>query len=163
MATTTPQLVLRKPASTDLVNVTTDISDNMDKLDAASQKVLGIAQVTGNQSGISGDTDLVGVTVTVTVGASRRIKVTSEVTVGATVTDDQAMLRIKEGATTLVEREGKVTSGRGKHIIATAWLTPTAGSHTYKASLQRVLGTGTLSAANALAPSTLVVEDMGAV
>lgn len=35
MATTTPHLSLRKPASSDVVNVTTDISDNMDKLDTA--------------------------------------------------------------------------------------------------------------------------------
>lgn len=35
MATTTATLGLRKPATTDTVNVTTDISDNMDLLDAA--------------------------------------------------------------------------------------------------------------------------------
>lgn len=34
MATTTPNLSLRKPAGADNVNVVTDIGDNMDKLDA---------------------------------------------------------------------------------------------------------------------------------
>lgn len=36
MATTTTKLGLRKPATTDNVNVTTDIGDNMDKIDAAT-------------------------------------------------------------------------------------------------------------------------------
>lgn len=35
MATTTTRLSLRKPATSDLVNVTTDISNNMDTIDAA--------------------------------------------------------------------------------------------------------------------------------
>ena len=35
MATNTPVYQLRKPAGTDLVNVTSDISDNMDKIEAA--------------------------------------------------------------------------------------------------------------------------------
>jgi hypothetical protein len=35
MATTTTNLGLRKPATTDVVNVSTDINDNMDKIDAA--------------------------------------------------------------------------------------------------------------------------------
>lgn len=34
MATSTPHLLLRKPAPSDLANVTTDLSDNMDKIDA---------------------------------------------------------------------------------------------------------------------------------
>jgi hypothetical protein len=34
MATSTTKLLLRKPATTDLVNVTTDISDNMDLIDS---------------------------------------------------------------------------------------------------------------------------------
>lgn len=121
------------------------------------------ALVTTTQSGISGEADLTNVTVAPTVGTSRRVRVTCEVTVGATVTDDQAMLRIKEGATTLVEREAKVTAGRGVVIIATAWLTPTAGVHTYKATLARVVGTGTLSAGSANAPSAMSVEDVGGV
>lgn len=36
MATTTPRLVLRKPATSDIVNVVSDINDNMDKIDAAT-------------------------------------------------------------------------------------------------------------------------------
>lgn len=35
MATSTPNLALRKPEGTDLVNVLADVSDNMDKIDAA--------------------------------------------------------------------------------------------------------------------------------
>lgn len=53
MATTSPKLSLRKPATTDLVSVTTDISENMDKLDAplyigaAGDDVIG-TKVTGD-------------------------------------------------------------------------------------------------------------------
>ncbi len=34
MATSTPHLLLRKPAASDLANVTTDLSENFDKIDA---------------------------------------------------------------------------------------------------------------------------------
>lgn len=41
MATITTKLGLRKPAGADNVNVTTDISDNMDKIDAAFSGIVG--------------------------------------------------------------------------------------------------------------------------
>lgn len=45
MATNTPNLDLRKPDVADDVNVTTDISENMDKIDAGYGDVLAAAQV----------------------------------------------------------------------------------------------------------------------
>lgn len=119
------------------------------------------AQVATSQTGISAETDLTGVTVPATVGTSRRIKVVAEVTIGATVSNDAAVLRIKEGATVLRKREGNVVAGRGLVMHAEVWLTPTAGAHTYKASLERSVGTGTLSVAGTDADSLMSVDDMG--
>lgn len=45
MATTTTKLGLRKPAGTDLINVTTDISDNMDLIDAFLQSLVPLGVV----------------------------------------------------------------------------------------------------------------------
>lgn len=54
MATTTTNLGLRKPATTDLVNVTTDLSDNFDLIDAALVKVTANRQ-TGSYTLVLGD------------------------------------------------------------------------------------------------------------
>ena len=41
MATSTPQLALRKPVGSDQVNVTTDVADNMQKIDDAFDPTSG--------------------------------------------------------------------------------------------------------------------------
>lgn len=127
----------------------------------AGGALIAPAQVATSQTGITTETSLTGLSLAVTVGASRRVRVHAEVTVGATVSGDSAMLRIKEGATILRKREGVVTSGRGLLLIATVYLTPSTGAHTYIATLERVTGTGSVSVGGTDADSLLAVEDVG--
>lgn len=80
---------------------------------------------------------------------------------------EQYLLRIKEGSTTLQEyvyifTTGSVTNtGIDFEAIVDS---PTAAAHTYKVTIARTSGAGTLSvSATATGPITLTVEDCGAV
>lgn len=124
----------------------------------------GYAQVTANQGSITTtDTDLTGLSVTVTVNSGERIKITGRITVDSTVTDDTAELHIKESTTVLTASDILCRPGSiGKTGFAQVILTPSAGSHTYKLALQRVAGTGTLTmAASSGAPAFILVEGIG--
>lgn len=50
MASTSPKLLLRKPAGTDTVNVVSDLSDNFDKIDLASGEKRRYRKADGNMS-----------------------------------------------------------------------------------------------------------------
>lgn len=127
---------------------------------------LGYAGNSSNQTGITTEVDVIGLSVTVTVAAGRRIKVHAELGVGSTIATDTIRLTLKEGGTTLQIRDvvPNVTSGTTGNIAlpATARLTPSAGSHTYKATIQRLAGSGTIVVAgNSTFPSFIQVEDIG--
>lgn len=126
---------------------------------------IGYNESTTNQGSIAGtEVDITGLTATVTVGTSRRIRITVELSLSSSVANDVPSLRIKEGTTQLQSREEHLGSvvGALAAISASVVLTPTAGSHTYKATLVRAVGTGTLVVnASATAPAFLLVEDIG--
>ncbi len=127
---------------------------------------IGYAQRTSNQGGITTEVDLTGLSVTVTTGASRRIRISVEISAASSVAGDVVSLRIKEGSTQLQSRETHLASAAGSTglCVASVVLTPTAGPHTYKAALVRAVGTGTVNtAASATAPAYILVEDIGAV
>lgn len=124
---------------------------------------LGYAQVVANQTGIGTvEVDLTSLTVTVTVGSGRRVKITGKVDLATTTgTGAQTELRIKEGATQL--QRGKIESptNTSESQEAFAILTPSAGVHTYKLSLITGNGTVTMVATSEL-PAFILVEDIGA-
>ncbi len=124
---------------------------------------IGYAEVTSSQGSIVSETDITSLTVTVTVGASRRIRVSYRGALATTIAGDTAASYIKEGATTL-------QSTHDVHMPTTAAfaaetsvvLTPTGGSHTYKIASLRATGTGTIQhTATTATPSYIVVEDIG--
>ncbi len=128
---------------------------------------LGYAQVVADQTGITTETDLTGLSVAVTVGASRRIRVTASGLVTNTVAQDEFILHIKEGATVLQRAAYDSfinATSRPVAVERSVILTPTAGAHTYKLSLLRNQGTGTLTlAAGATYPAFILCEDIGGV
>lgn len=123
----------------------------------------GYAQVTASQSGITTVTDLTGLTATVTVSAGRRIRITGSLAVGTTVANDIVRMSIKEGATVLQIRDAiGVTTTGNVNLEASIVLTPSAGSHTYKLTLERLAGTGTESiTAGTTFPNFILIEDIG--
>lgn len=120
---------------------------------------LGYAQSVTVQPGITAVVDVTGGSKTVMVGAGRRIRISGQGGASSTVADDQAIGRIKEGATELgVWLYGRLPgNGSGSAI-----LTPTAGAHTYKLTIERAAGTGTVTlGASATNPCFILVEDIG--
>jgi hypothetical protein len=126
--------------------------------------VLGYAEVTANQTGITTEADLTGLSVSVTVAAGRRIRVTGQVRYGGTTSDDVATLRIKEGTISIQTAQLLVSraTGQANPTLTTAVvLTPSAGSHTYKLSLERPIGTGNMQlVASSNSPAFILVEDI---
>ena len=126
---------------------------------------IGYVQVTASQSGISGITDLTGLSQAVTVNTSRRIKITAEGRFTSDTAGNLVGFFIREGATTLngAQIELATSGGPGaSDMTATVILTPSTGSHTYKLSLSLVDGSGTVSlSANTDNPAFLLVEDIG--
>jgi hypothetical protein len=124
---------------------------------------IGYAQATSNQGSITTAVDLTGLTVTVTVGTSRYLKITGYLSSwSSTNANAYAQLLVMESSTTLQSATGStVTIGSGTMLCAVAVLTPSSGSHTYKLQLGSVTaGTLTMSA-SATAPAYILVEDMG--
>ncbi len=120
---------------------------------------------TADQAGITAETDLVGLTTATVVGASRRVKVSFQVMLSRTVLDGYTVLRIKEGAVSFASNYvTNALAGFGDARSGFVILTPTAGAHTYKLSLERLSGTGTVaSLANAAYPANIIAEDIGGV
>lgn len=131
--------------------------------DAGGQ--LGFGAQTATQSGITAATDLTGATTTVTVGTGRRVKISAYTETTRTVADGTTRIRILEGATTLqvIDEQPNVVSD----LLSTTGmviLSPSAGAHTYKLSLERLTGTGTVgSTVGADLIAFILVEDIGAV
>lgn len=124
---------------------------------------LDYAEVAADQTGITAETDLTGLTVTVTVGTGRRIKLTAQGKLTRTVVDGQNVLAIKEGSTFLNYAMDFPSTSTPNTRICIAVTTPTAGSHTYKVTAWRNTGTGTLGLnADSNNPAFLLVEDIGA-
>lgn len=124
---------------------------------------LGYAQVTANQGPpITTEVDLTGLAVTVTVAAGRRIKITGYIGGASSVSDDVLQLAVKEGATQLNRANKGVRGGNTEHWSVIWSGTPTAGAHTYKLTLARVVGTGNVNmSAGATEPAFILVEDIG--
>lgn len=124
---------------------------------------LGWASATANQTGITTDTDLTGLTVTVTVGSNRLIKVSAMAILSRTVADGVTTLKIKQDSTLI---NGDQTTHPGTSFYQASPFAlisaPSAGSHTYKLSLERTTGTGTVAmSASATQPALILVEDLG--
>lgn len=114
-----------------------------------NSKLLGLRQMIANQGGITTVTDLTGLSVPFIVPTGRKIKAKLYVPqVFSTVASDRADIAIKEGATNIQTSYGSadVSAGGWGGVIVERVLTPTTGSHTYKATLARGAGSGTLTA-----------------
>lgn len=117
---------------------------------------LGYAEVSSNQGSITTEVDLTNLSVTVTVPTGgRKIAIRASILAQSTVAADRALLRIKESTTDLKQMYCTLPVANNVETITDAHIfTPSAGSHTYKLSLQRYSGTGTLTmvaASNAIA------------
>ncbi len=110
--------------------------------------------------------DLTSLTATVTVGTDRRIRVVGFIGVAVdTVSDTTATLHIRESSTSLQLARNRPVGNTRQAVLQAVWVgAPSAGSHTYKLSLEREVGTGTLTMhAASTNPCFILVEDIGPV
>lgn len=126
--------------------------------------VLGYAEITSGQTGISSETDLTGLSVAVDVAASRRIKITASVNIRQRTSAGIAIVRIKEGSTNLRRADNELAIDD----FATAQVTrviesPSVGSHTYKLTALTTAGTVDINADDDVThgPASILVEDIG--
>lgn len=135
-----------------------------DKMNELPKGILGYAAATSDQTGITSEADVTGLSVTVDVPAGRRLKITGFINVLVdTVSDTTASLRVKESTTQLAQSYSRpVGNSRSAGQFVMAVITPSSGSHTYKLTLQREVGTGSLTVdAAADRPCFILVEDIG--
>lgn len=127
--------------------------------DAGGQ--LGYAQVVANQTPVTAEIDLTGLSVAVTVGTGRRIKISGQ-TLWISTASATVAVEINEGVTELNEFQAHSSIiGNGFSAAPEVIVTPSAGAHTYKLTARMFGGTGTLLA-SALTPAYILVEDIGA-
>ena len=128
--------------------------------DAGGQ--LGYAEKTAtDQTGITALTDLTGLSVTVTVGTGRRIRVTGYLIAQQITNTGTVELHIREGSTTLERSVDTVAAGSFLTCRPTLITSPSAGVHTYKLSLtSSAASVGT--AYTGTGPAYILVEDIGA-
>lgn len=121
--------------------------------------LLGYAEVTSNQTGITTEVDLTGLTVTVTVPAGgRRVKITGYCEVSTTGTAGRTTMYIKESTTKLQQASAlNAIASSGANINCQAVILPSAGSHTYKLSMESTSGTSN-TATSASAPAYILAE-----
>jgi hypothetical protein len=122
---------------------------------------IGYAEKADSDFGpVIAETDVTGLTVTVTVGANRRIRVTGDASLVSNGSSAEG--RIKEGVT-ILGRFGRLAPPATSDLArqsGSVVLTPSAGSHTYKLT---VLGTtpGVEIMCSAQEPAFILVEDLG--
>jgi len=123
---------------------------------------IGYEQVITNQGPFGpADTDLTGLSVAVTVGAGRRIRVSCLVTLAVGLAAGRLHLNINEGATVLQHSEEDQGLNGYTTVELSAVLTPTAGVHTYKLQAGASTGTTATLSASATGPAYILVEDLG--
>lgn len=127
-----------------------------------------LKHATADQAGITTEADLTDLAgLTVTFPTNRKIKVTAHCTVDSTVNDDHAILALYyDGDQKATCRRQVGMSGRDETFSIT-WAPAgalAAGAHTFKLTLRRSSGTGTVALrASSSDQAVLIVEDIGAV
>lgn len=132
----------------------TDLAD----FSALPLGVLGFIADDTVQSGISTETDLTNMSVAVTVGTGRLIRISGFVYTTPSDTEIVADFRIKEGGTILLAGIRTLRALSAEALWVSHVFAPTSGAHTYKLAL--FASSGTISR-NSNYPTTLLVEDLG--
>lgn len=133
----------------------------------AVSSLLGVTSVTpATQSGIGAvEVDVTDATITVDVPRAGAVRISGSLQTYAAASDTVAVIRVKEGSTTL--RGFTRMANSSPSIAATSatqtfsFILPavTKGTHTYKLAIARAAGTGGVAVApGATAPTELVVE-----
>jgi len=118
---------------------------------------LGYTQVTTDQN-TAGVFDVTGVTTTVTVPAGARIRITAYLLFLNTAVSTAAEIYIMEGSTVLSTGAGLTSNSASAQVgmSTVVYLSPSAGSHTYKVRVAPVAGTLTIKSSTS--PAFIAVD-----
>lgn len=130
---------------------------NFDKLPGGC---IGYITKTSTQTGITSETSLTTLTVSVTVNTSRLIRVEGFVVVQQLTSAGTSSLRIKESATQLQQSNIDLNASSTGYLYVVTVLSPSSGAHTYNLTLQTTAGT-TGTACSATLPGHIIVTDVG--
>lgn len=118
--------------------------------------VLGVANKTSTQSISSGGATITSLSVTATVGSSRRVKATITIDLGISSTTNGASITLLEDGSTVKSTIVYVATAIGGQTFSLVWsFTPSAGSHTYTVRGSATPNTLSVSSAQ------LMIEDVG--
>lgn len=120
------------------------------------------AEVNSSQSNISTEVDITGLSVDVTVASGgSKVKITGFLPLMHGTPGDRAALRIKEGSTTLQTAYYGVVA-EGAALSVEIIITPSAGSHTYKLTIQRDTGSNNINLyMDSTTKGLIAVEQLG--
>lgn len=128
--------------------------------------VLGFAQLAADVTGLSATaapgTDVAGLSVAVTVGAGRRLRLSVDLGVAHSTVGSVTFISFYEGSTLLFVRGLHMGAANTLGFSGSMALAPTAGAHTYKVAIHTTGGTVTLRGPS-VGASYFMVEDIGAV
>jgi len=110
--------------------------------------------------------DVTGLACTAVLSSTRRYRVSLDANAQSTVGGDRVAIGITDNGTSILQtaQVGSPTTGTVSHFYGSKVLiAPTTGAHTFQAQVARASGaTGTcVIAASAVAPSYIMVEDIG--
>lgn len=140
-----------------------DVTPTPAPASTAPSSTLGYTEVTTSQTigAVSTETDITGASVTVTVPAGRRLKISAQTLLNTNVANDEARMHIKEGATYLQTVIHSFSGALWETFRSDVIVSPSAGTHTYFLRANRQSGTGSLATyAAAALPTFILVEDI---
>lgn len=125
---------------------------------------IGYVEVTASQTGITTEVDVTSLTLTPTVGTSRRIRTSMQVTATVTNIDTIAWVKITDGSNNQkgISQLSGPLANVGNTMQAAVSESGITGSITRKLRCVRAAGTGTIDI-NAASdnPAWLMIEDLG--
>ena len=113
-----------------------------------------------SQGTFTGETDLTGVSITFISDGLRKVKISYRSNGQSSIAGDVIQTNLKESTTVLdfiysVISQASLQENPNAQFI----VTPTAGTHTYKLTMQRALGTGNITnAASTIIPTYIMAE-----
>lgn len=145
----------------DAVDGTVATAANLDKYAGGW---IGHNDQTAAQTSITTLADATGLSLTVTVGTSRKIRVSGYIQFTSTVTTDIATVQITDGSNNVLQSHSvmcNMGATAGHPCPVSVILNPSSGSNTWKLRVARN-GSGTLNtSSSSTAPAYIVVEDLG--
>jgi hypothetical protein len=167
MPASTPIYGLPYPLGTDRVmdgdNAIGALAAAVEQLIATGPRLLGYAEVLAPGAPVTAAVPIPGLSVSVTLPAGRRIRVTAHVNYTASQDNNVVRQRLRvDGVNSQLSADTVMRYTQVHTVVSIGVFTPAAGAHTFDVTCQMAYGTGTVNQnGSADAPAFIMVEDIG--